>query len=146
MNGFRVRRLADTELVSYGPKSDLRVFVGDEDGSTPVRAAMQTCQPGYDVPFHSHPYIEYLIVLQGSAVFRIDVDGIQTVELQEGDTVELHSGVWHAFTTSATEVTKLLGIHTSSERIVNYRGGVRTDSRGFRIEDGAASAQPNADR
>ncbi len=144
MNGFRVRRLVDTESVSYGPQSDLRVLVGDEERSTPIRAALQTCQPRYDVPFHSHPYLEYLIVLDGSAEFRIEVDGLQTVELQKGDTVELHPGVWHAFTTSPTEVTRLLGIHTSSERIVNYKPGVKTDSRGFRVEDGVAVSEPAA--
>lgn len=144
MNGFRIKRLADTELVSYGPQSDLRVLVGDDQKSTPIRAALQTCQPGYDVPFHSHPYTEYLIVLEGSAQFRIEVDGLQTVELQTGDSVELHAGVWHAFNTSPTEVTRLLGIHTSPERIVNYKPGVKTDSRGFRVEEGVASAEPAA--
>ena len=139
MNGFRVRKLGDTELVSYGPKSDLRVFIGDEEKSTAIRTALQTCQPGYDVPFHCHPYIEYLIVMQGSAVFRIESEGgQQTVELQQGDTVELHAGVYHAFTTSASEVTQLLGIHLSPERITDYRG-MRTDGRGYRVADDAAS-------
>jgi quercetin dioxygenase-like cupin family protein len=135
MNGFRVTRLADTPLVSYGPQSDLRVLIGDDSKSTPIRAALQTCQPGYDVPFHSHPYIEYLIVLDGSATFTIEVDGVQKVELQKGETVELHPGVWHAFTTSATEVTRLLGIHLSPERIVHYKPGVKTDARGFRVSE-----------
>jgi quercetin dioxygenase-like cupin family protein len=139
MDGFRVTRIAETELVSYGPQSDLRVLIGDASHSTPIRAALQTCQPGYDVPYHCHPYIEYLMVLDGSAVFRIEVDGVQKVELQKGDTVELHAGVWHAFTTSPTEVTRLLGIHLSPERIVNYKPGVKTDARGFRVsEDDAA--------
>ncbi|MGE3863566.1 MAG: cupin domain-containing protein [Burkholderiaceae bacterium] len=133
MSGFRIRKLADTELVSYGSQSDLRVFIGDEQRSTPVRVALQTCQPGYDVPSHCHPYIEYLIVVEGAAEFRIESDGIQTVELRQGDVVELHPGVWHAFTTTPECVTRLLGIHISDERIVNYREGVKTDARGFRV-------------
>ncbi len=144
MSGFNVKRLADAELVSYGPQSDLRVLVGDGEGGTPIRAALQTCQPGYDVPFHSHPYTEYLIILEGSAEFRIEVDGMQHVALKKGDTVELKPQVWHAFTTSPTEVTKLLGIHLSPERIVNYKPGVKTDARGFRVEEGAAASQPSA--
>lgn len=139
MNGFRVTRIADTNLVSYGPQSDLRVLVGDESRSTPIRVALQTCQPGYDVPFHCHPYIEYLIVLDGSAAFTIEADGVQKVELQKGDTVELHAGVWHAFTTSSTVVTRLLGIHLSAERIVNYKPGVKTDARGFRVAEGTVA-------
>ena len=140
MSGFKVTRINDAELVSYGPQSDLRVLVGDASGSTPIRAALQTCQPGYEVPYHCHPYIEYLIVLDGSAVFRIEADGVQTVELQKGDTVELHANVWHAFTTSPTELTRLLGVHVSSERIVNYKPGVKTDARGFRVAADAAIA------
>ena len=141
MNGFRVSRIAETEVVSYGPQSDLRVLVGDAAGSTPIRAALQTCQPGYDVPYHCHPYIEYLFVLDGSATFTIEVDGVQTVELGKGDTVELHPGVWHAFCTSRTEVTRLLGIHLSPERIVNYKPGVKTDARGFRVTDDTPVAE-----
>ena len=141
MNGFKVTRIAETELVSYGPQSDLRVLVGDASQSTPIRVALQTCQPGYDVPFHCHPYIEYLIVLEGSAAFAIEADGLHKVELQKGDTVELHPGVWHAFTTSPTEVTRLLGIHLSSERIVNYKAGVKTDARGFRVAGDAPVAE-----
>jgi quercetin dioxygenase-like cupin family protein len=141
MNGFKVTRIADTEVVSYGPQSDLRVLVGDASGSTPIRAALQTCQPGYVVPYHCHPYIEYLFVLEGSAIFTIEADGVQKVELHKGDTVELHPGVWHAFSTSPTEVTRLLGVHLSSERIVNYKPGVKTDARGFRVSDDSAVAQ-----
>jgi len=144
MNGFKVMRLADTQLVSYGPQSDLRVLIGDESKSTPIRAALQTCQPGYDVPFHSHPYVEYLLVLDGSATFMIEIDGLQRVELEKGDTVELHPGVWHAFTTSSTEVTRLLGIHVSPERIVYYKPGVKTDARGFRVTDDAAAVSESA--
>ncbi len=141
MEGFRVTRIAETAVVSYGPQSDLRVLVGDDARSTPIRAALQTCQPGYDVPYHCHPYIEYLFVLDGSATFHIEVDGIQTVELGKGDTVELHPGVWHAFSTSRTEVTRLLGVHLSSERIVNYKPGVKTDARGFRVSDDTPVAE-----
>lgn len=141
MDGFRVSRIADTERVSYGPQSDLRVLVGDESRSTPIRIALQTCQPAYDVPFHCHPYIEYLIVLDGSAAFTIESGGVQKVELHKGDTVELHPGVWHAFTTSPTEVTRLLGIHLSPERIVNYKPGVKTDARGFRVSEGTDVAE-----
>jgi len=133
MSSYRVVRSEDTELVSYGPKSDVRILIGDEEGSTPIRTALQTCQPGYDVPLHSHPYTEFLIVLQGAAEFRIEADGTETVVLNKGDSVELPPGVWHAFTAVGDEITHLLGIHVSSERIVNYQPDVKTDSRGFRI-------------
>ncbi len=134
MNGFRVTRGETAELVRYGEQSDLRVLVGDESQSTPIRVGVQTCQPGYSVPVHCHPYIEYLIVLEGSAQFQIEVDGIQTVALQQGDAVELQPDIWHAFATDPERVTRLMGIHISSERVVTYKPGVKTDARGFRIE------------
>ncbi|MEO6743397.1 MAG: cupin domain-containing protein [Caldimonas sp.] len=134
MSGFKVVRSEDVERVSYGPKSELQVLIGDNEGSTPIRTALQTCQPGYDVPYHCHPYTEYLIVLQGSAEFRIEANGTEKVVLEKGDSVQLDAGIWHAFTTLGDEVTHLLGVHISPQRIVNYKPGVKTDSRGFRIE------------
>ena len=139
MSSFRVRKLADAEVVSYGPQSDLCVLIGDEQRTTPIRVAMQNCKPGYVVPVHCHAYVEYLIVMEGSAEFRIEADGVQTVCLQKGDSVELHAGVWHSFTTSGSDETRLMGIHLSAERIVNYKPGVKTDARGFRISDEVAS-------
>lgn len=133
MSGFRVIRNKDAAFVSYGPKSDLRVLIGDDEGSFPIRTALQTCQPGYDVPVHCHPYTEYLIVLQGSGEFRIEVDGVQKLVLEKGDTVEMLPGVWHSFSTLGDEPMQILGIHISSDRIVNYKPGVKTDSRGFRV-------------
>jgi quercetin dioxygenase-like cupin family protein len=144
MNGFTVRKFSDAEKVSYGPSSDLAVLVGNDDGSTPIRAALQTCQPDYDVPVHCHPYIEYLIVLEGSAEFRIETNGMQKVVLQQGDCVELLPGTWHAFTTGSNHVTRLLGIHVSPDRIVNYKPGVKTDARGFRVADTTAPPASSA--
>ena len=134
MSGFKVVRAEDTEVVSYGPKSDLRVLIGDEEGSTPIRTALQTCQPGYDVPIHCHPYTEFLIVLQGAAEFRIEDGGTQTLMLRKGDLVELNPGVWHSFSAIGDEVTHLMGIHISPTRVVNYQAGVETDARGFRVQ------------
>ena len=96
MSSFKVVRSEDVETVSYGPMSDLRVLIGDDEGSTPIRTALQTCQPGYDVPFHCHPYTEYLIVLQGAAEFRIEAEGTEKVVLGKGDSVQLDPGVWQA--------------------------------------------------
>jgi quercetin dioxygenase-like cupin family protein len=133
-------KATDNPVVKYGTQSDLRVLVGDEEGSTPIRVAVQTCGPGYAVPMHSHPYVEYLIVLDGSAEFNIEANGTQRVALQQGDCVELRPGVWHDFKTGSGGVTRLMGIHLSSERVVNYKAGIRTDERGFRIEDSGAAA------
>lgn len=136
MSGFRVRKNEDAELVRYGPLSDVRVLIGDDDGRTPIRAAMQVCRPGYDVPFHCHPYTEFLIVIEGTAEFRIEQPegGLRTLVLGKGDTVEMEAGTWHAFGPAGDEDAHLLGVHVSPKRIVNYRSGVKTDARGFRVD------------
>jgi quercetin dioxygenase-like cupin family protein len=137
MAGYRVSRSATAERIQYSELSDLQVLIGDEQQSTPIRIGVQTCQPGYVVPIHSHPYIEYLVVLEGSAEFQIESNGTQVVALGPGDAVELHPEVWHAFKTDPEHVTRLMGIHVSSKRIVNYKSGIKTDSRGFRTHDTA---------
>ena len=43
-----------------------QTLVGDQQGSTPVRLGIQTSPPGYRTPLHSHPYMETLMILEGS--------------------------------------------------------------------------------
>ena len=45
-------RLEDTEPVSFGPLSQYRLIIGDDEGTTPVRTGIQTAQPGYVAPVH----------------------------------------------------------------------------------------------
>jgi hypothetical protein len=39
----------------------------------------------------------------------------------------------HTFRVVGDEVLRLLGTHVSPQRIVNYRDGGQTDSRGYRV-------------
>jgi len=113
----------------------------------PIRRSSQSQLVRYasvETEIHARVGVEYLLILEGSATFTIEIDGVQKVELQKSDTVELHPGVWHAFTTSSKEVTRLLGIHLSPERIVYYKPGVKTDARGFRVTDDAATISESA--
>ena len=68
----QVVRLEDTERVSFGPLSHYQPIIGDEEGSTPLRTGIQTAQPGYAAPVHSHPYLEVLYILDGTAEAWID--------------------------------------------------------------------------
>src|SRR5512147_2646086 len=60
MSNPQVVRLDETERVSFGPLSHYQPIIGDEAGSTPLRTGIQTAQPGYVAPVHSHPYLEVL--------------------------------------------------------------------------------------
>ncbi len=137
MQGVRVIRLADTEVVALGTGSDYRPIVGDDAGTTPVRTGIQTCDAGYEVPAHCHPYIEIIHVLDGAFEFWMEMEGAahETVVLRRGDTIEIQAGTWHGFRVKGSETARLLGTHVSPHRIVQYKAGVDVDARGYRTKE-----------
>jgi mannose-6-phosphate isomerase-like protein (cupin superfamily) len=134
MKDITVIRLDDTERVSFGPLSHYQPIVGDDAGSTPVRTGIQTAQPGYAAPVHSHPYIEILHILDGVAEAWIDGRPDSLVVLRKGDTIAVPPETPHAFRVVGDQVLRLLGTHVSPKRIVNYRDGATSDARGYRSE------------
>ena len=132
MPGARVIRLTDTEIVSLGPFSNYRPIVGDDAGTTPVRTGIQTCLPNYEVPLHCHPYMEIIHVLEGTLEFWLEAAPHETQHLGRGDTIEIQPGAWHGFRVKGNETARLLGIHASPRRIVEYKPGIKVDARGYR--------------
>jgi quercetin dioxygenase-like cupin family protein len=132
MQGARVIRLVETEVVSLGPASQYQPIVGDEAGSTPVRTGIQTCRPGYAVPPHCHPYMEIIHVLDGVLEFWMETAPDEIVALSRGDTIEIQPQAWHGFRVKGNETARLLGTHVSPHRIVQYQAGVAVDARGYR--------------
>lgn len=131
MQGARVVRYSDTEIVSFGPSSNYRPIVGDNAGSTPLRTGIQTCEPGYEASAHQHPYMEIIHVLDGTLEFWMDNAPHETVLLSRGDTIEIQPQAWHGFRVSGNATARLLGIHASPHRIVHYKSGLKTDARGY---------------
>jgi len=134
MKDIRVIRLEDTERVSFGPLSHYQPIVGDDEGGAPVRTGIQTAQPGYAAPVHSHPYIEILHILDGVAEAWIDGKPESAVLLRKGDTITVPPDTPHAFRVVGERELRLLGTHVSPKRIVNYQDGVASDARGYRRE------------
>ena len=134
MKDITVIRLEDTERVSFGPLSHYQPIVGDDAGSTPVRTGIQTAQPGYAAPVHSHPYVEILHILDGVAEAWIDGKPDSVVVLRKGDTIAVPPETPHAFRVVRNETLRLLGTHVSPKRIVDYKDGVASDARGYRTE------------
>ncbi len=132
MQGARVIKLAETEVVPLGTGSNYRLIVGDDVGSTPVRTGIQTCEPGYEVPAHCHPYVEIIHVLDGALEVWMEAAPNETVVLKRGDTIEIQPEAWHGFRVHGSETARLLGTHVSPRRIVQYKAGVAVDARGFR--------------
>jgi mannose-6-phosphate isomerase-like protein (cupin superfamily) len=133
MADMQVIRLADTEVVKFGPDATYQLIIGDDEGTTPIRTGIQTSQSGYVAPVHSHPYLEVLYVLEGVAEAWIDGQEDRKVRLETGDTVALPPNVPHSFRVVGDQVLRTLGIHTSPKRIANYKDGRATDARGYQI-------------
>lgn len=132
MQGSRVIRLDDAEVVPMGTGSTYRPIVGDDVGSTPVRTGIQTCEPGYEVPAHCHPYMEIIHVLDGAFEFWMQSAPHETALLRRGDTIEIQPHAWHGFRVSGNQTARLMGIHASPKRIVQYQPGIAVDARGYR--------------
>ena len=129
----RVVRLEETEQVSFGPLSHYQPIIGDDAGTTPLRTGIQTAQPGYVAPVHSHPYLEVLHILDGEAEAWIDGQEDRAVRLGRGDTIALPPDTPHAFRVVGGQVLRLLGTHASPTRIVSYKAGGESDGRGYRV-------------
>ncbi len=131
MADMTVIRLAETEVVKFGPDAVYQLIIGDDEGTTPVRTGIQTSQPGYVAPVHSHPYMEILHILDGIAEAWIDGRDESKVRLEKGDTIALPANVPHSFRVVGDQVLRLLGTHVSPKRIVTYKDGRATDTRGY---------------
>lgn len=134
MTEAKVVRLQETEVVSFGPLAHYQPIIGDDEGTTPVRTGIQTSQPGYQAPMHSHPYLEILHILDGTAEAWLEDQEHRKVVLSKGDTIALPPGAAHTFRVVGEEPLRLLGTHVSPNRIVEYRDGAASDARGYRVD------------
>jgi len=133
MDQLKVVRLDETSTVKFGPDAIYQPIIGDDEGTTPVRTGIQTSQPGYVAPVHSHPYMEILHILDGVAEAWVDGREEQKVTLRKGDTIAIPPKVPHSFRVVGDEVLRLLGTHASPTRIVNYKDGGASDPQGYRV-------------
>jgi quercetin dioxygenase-like cupin family protein len=133
MAELKVVRLDETTTVKFGPDAIYQPIIGDDEGTTPVRTGIQTSQPGYVAPVHSHPYMEILHILDGVAEAWVDGREDQKVTLRKGDTIAIPPEVPHSFRVVGDEVLRLLGTHASPTRIVNYKDGGASDGQGYRV-------------
>jgi len=133
MDELKVVRLDETSTVKFGPDAIYQPIIGDEEGTTPVRTGIQTSQPGYVAPVHSHPYMEILHILDGVAEAWVDGREAEKVTLRKGDTIAIPPEVPHSFRVVGDEALRLLGTHASPTRIFNYKDGGASDAQGYRV-------------
>lgn len=113
----KVARLAESKPISFGPLAEYRKLIGDD--GLPVFTGVQTCLPGYQTPLHSHPYVECLFIIEGTAEAWLVGDEDRPARLEGGDMIALPTDVQHAFRNAGSSELRLLGIHCSPTRIVN---------------------------
>jgi mannose-6-phosphate isomerase-like protein (cupin superfamily) len=94
-----------------------QTVVGDDQGSTPVRLGIQTSPPGYRTPLHSHPYMEALMILEGTGEAWIE-GREELIALAPGMTLVFPANVRHQFRTLGQAPLKTLGVHSSPLRVV----------------------------
>ena len=118
-SGAKIATLASADRVEFGPLSHYRPLMAD--GTTPMRTGIQVAEPGYVAAMHAHPYVEMLFILEGEADVWMEGEENAKRRLKAGDSVALPPGKAHSFATAGDRTLKLLGIHHSPKRIVNYR-------------------------
>ena len=140
----RITRLAEQVDVDFGPLSTYRRLVGGD--GVPVFTGVQTCESGYMTPMHSHPYVELLFVIEGEATVYLEGREHAAETLRAGDMVALPPDIPHVFGNAGSRTLRILGIHTSPERVVKRADGARTGAHGFTDDKSGASADPAGQR
>src|SRR5262245_55728686 len=133
MDELKVVRLDETEVVKFGPDAVYQLILGDDEGTTPIRQGIQTSQPGYVAPVHSHPSMDVLHILEGVGEAWVEGRQDTKVTLRQGDTIATPPEVPHSFRVFRDDVLRLLGTHSPPKRIVNYKDGGKSDTRGYRV-------------
>jgi len=136
-----LKRLGDAERVEYGPLAHYFPLIGD--GEAPARTGIQVSAPGYVAPMHWHPYVELLFVVEGGTEVWLQGGESAALQMKEGDCVMLPANVPHAFRTLGERQMRLLGIHLSAQRVVNYLDR-ETDADGYPLLDGNLQPRPKA--
>lgn len=126
----KVARLADADRVTFGPLAHYRPLIAD--GNSAIRTGVQVSEPGYVAPMHQHPYTELLHILSGTAEAWLEGQEDRPIRLEAGDMIELPPNIPHSFRVVGDQPMRLLGIHLSRDRIVEYRDR-KTDARGYPV-------------
>ena len=129
-SGAKIATLDSADRVEFGDLAHYRPLMAD--GTTPVRTGIQVSEPGYVAPMHSHPYVEMLFILEGEADVWTEGEEHAKRRLGPGDTVALPPETPHSFAVVGDKPMRLLGIHHSPERIVNYQDR-ETDADGYPV-------------
>ena len=115
-----VIRHAERPSVTLPGGAAYQPIIDDDTGEgVPIRMGIQTSQPGYSTPLHSHPYAEILTVIDGRGEAWLDGEA-GVVIMEPGVTIAVPANRVHAFRVVGDRPLVTFGVHTNGKRIVNY--------------------------
>jgi mannose-6-phosphate isomerase-like protein (cupin superfamily) len=109
--------------IQFLPQSDLphdeisQYLVGESFGGVDVCIIFVDAAPGDGPRLHTHPYVEVLIVLEGTATFD---DGESKREVGAGEVAVVPAGQAHAFVNSGAGRLRQINIHLSPKFITDW--------------------------
>src|ERR1700746_122720 len=84
-------------------------FVGETQGA-PISAYIVNAKQGQGPPLHTHPYVEVIFMLEGSATVTV---GDETREAKPGGIVVIPANTPHRFVNSGDKILRQIDVHTS---------------------------------
>lgn len=92
-------------------------FVGEKHGGVGACVIFVEAPPGTGPKLHRHPYVELLIVIEGTAMFR-DGQSDRPVRVGEMAVVDAHQA--HGFTNAGEGVLRQIDVHLSPRFITEW--------------------------
>lgn len=92
-------------------------FVGADQGGADICVIFVDAGPGEGPKLHRHPYVELLIVVEGTATFD---DGTSTREVSAGEMAVVDANQPHAFRNSGPTRLRQIDIHLSPRFITEW--------------------------
>jgi mannose-6-phosphate isomerase-like protein (cupin superfamily) len=94
-----------------------RDFVGEEHGGVDACVLFVDAGPGEGPRLHRHPYVEILIVLEGTSTFD---DGAAKRVVSAGEMAIVEAGQAHGFKNTGAGVLRQIDIHLSPRFITEW--------------------------
>lgn len=94
-----------------------RDFVGEQHGGVGACVLFVDAPPGEGPKLHRHPYVELLIVIEGTATFR---DGQSERVVGAGEMAVVDARQAHAFTNTGEGVLRQVDVHLSPRFVTEW--------------------------
>ena len=94
-----------------------RDFIGDKFGGVGACVIFVDAPPGEGPKLHRHPYVELLIVLEGTATFR---DGKSERVVSAGEMAVVDANQPHAFTNTGEGTLRQIDVHLSPRFVTEW--------------------------